>query len=181
MPKVRPELLELDSLVTNEVTQLNHKFSFWNIKPAIDTNWSGSTSSSNKNDYSRMMDILESIKNIGELPPEQQSIVGIGWEFIWGVTPPEEITQLRGEVQNKAKYRDNLSKQELLWLQLMAIDTDSFLGPYHRTLYFDPLNRLSQETFFNPTHYYHFALDHFSYFHSLPDLVEHSSCNICGR
>lgn len=126
MSKIRPELLELDSLVANEVTQLNDKFSFWNIKPAVDTSWPGSNSSSNKNDYPRMVDILESIKNIGELPLEQQAIVGIGWEFIWGVTPPEEITRLREKVQNKAKYGGNLSKQELLWLQLMVIDTDSF-------------------------------------------------------
>lgn len=126
MFKISPELLELDSLVANEVTQLNNKFSFWNIKPAVTTNWPESTSSSSKNNYPKMVDILESIKNIGELPLEQQAVVGIGWEFIWSVTPPEEITQLREEVQNKAKYGGNLSKQELLWLQLMAIDTDSF-------------------------------------------------------
>lgn len=126
MSKIRPELLELDSLVANEVTQLNDKFSFWNIKLAVDTNWLGNNSSSNKNGYQGMVGILESIKNIGELPFEQQAIVGIGWEFIWGVVPPEEITRLREEVQNKAKYGGDLSKQELLWLQLMAIDTDSF-------------------------------------------------------
>ncbi len=126
MSKIRPELLELDSLVTSEVAQLNDKFSFWNIKPVVDTNWPGSTFSSNKNDYPRMTEILESIENIEELSPEQRALVGIGWEFIWGVIPPEEITQLREEVQNKAKYGDNLSKQELVWIQLMAIDTDSF-------------------------------------------------------
>mgnify|MGYP001599521503 CR=1 FL=1 len=126
MSKIRPELLELDSLVANEVAQLNDKFSFCDIKPAVDTSWPGSTFSSNKNDYPRMTEILESIENIGELSPEQRALVGIGWEFIWGVMPPEEITQLREEVQNKGKYGVVLSEQERLWLQIMTIDTDLF-------------------------------------------------------
>lgn len=126
MSKIRPELLELDRLIVNEVAQLQGKFVFWGVKPTIDTEWQGNTSSANPNNYQEMLKTLKSIDNTGELSLQQQALVGIGWEFIWGVIPPEEITQLREEIQNKEKYGVVLSEQERLWLQLMAIDTDSF-------------------------------------------------------
>ncbi len=126
MGKIGSELLKLDGLVAKEVAQLKNKFEFWNIKPAINISWRDDTSLASQNYYQEMLKTLKSINNVGELSPQQQALVGIGWEFVWGVMPPEEITHLREEVKNKEKYGVVLSEQERLWLQIMAIDTDSF-------------------------------------------------------
>lgn len=125
MGKIGPEFLKLDNLVAKETALLKHKFSFWGVNPAVDANWSGDTSSAGP-DYQELIVTLQSITEIDNLPTEQQALIGVGWEFVWGITPPEEITQLRETVQNKARYGGNLSDVERLWLQIIAVDTDSF-------------------------------------------------------
>ncbi len=126
MRKISPEFLKLDGLIAKEAAQLEKKFVFWNANPVIDVNWPGDTSPASPHDYQDLVGTLQSLKNIGDLPTEQQLLVGIGWEFVWGVRPPKEIAQLREEVRNKTRCGGPLSKLEYLWLQLMGIDTDSF-------------------------------------------------------
>lgn len=122
MPIVGAELLKLDRLVTSEVSRLRNKFSFWGVNPAVDI----SLPEPESENYQNMIRTLQSISDIDRLSGEQQALVGIGWEFVWGASPPKEVIDLRDNMLAKAGSGEHLSEQEQLWLQIIAVDTDSF-------------------------------------------------------
>lgn len=126
MDKIAPKIMKIDSLIAGEAAELRNKFSFWGVNPAIDLRWPEDSVPADPHNYQELIATLQSIENIGNLPSEQQALIGVGWEFVWGVTPPEKITQLREKIRNKARDRSSLSDLELFWIQVMSVDTDSF-------------------------------------------------------
>lgn len=55
-----------------------------------------------------------------------RTLCGIGWEFIWGRTPPEFVEQERKSLLNKIQRGEKLSELEEFWHVLISIDTDIF-------------------------------------------------------
>jgi hypothetical protein len=66
-------------------------------------------------------------KDLPDLNSEQLTKLGIAWEFIWGKPVPSEIVKQKKILQELAdRSPSELTPLQRLWLNIAAIDTDSF-------------------------------------------------------
>jgi len=71
---------------------------------------------------------LEKFLEMNPVPasPEDITIYGVAWEFIWGEKPPEIVTKAREKLLERALSGEKLEPLENLWLKLITVDTDLF-------------------------------------------------------
>lgn len=58
--------------------------------------------------------------------PDQTTLYGIAWEFIWGKKPPQEVIDAKESLKVRARTGMQISEMENLWLKIMTADTDMF-------------------------------------------------------
>jgi hypothetical protein len=107
----------LEVLLTQELQRISEKMDFWNRPVNIpnETGWVGPNAIT-----------LERFLESHPLPddPKKMIIYGIAWEFIWGKPAPEEIKAARESLLVKAKTGMHLSEEEILWLNVISVDTN---------------------------------------------------------
>ena len=111
----------LDSAISREMERMNKKMSFWKMKDdEPNVNWNGG-------DRLTLETILEMIEPESDLLSKDDLLLyGIGWEFVWGMTPPELVQECREEVIMKARCGLPMSDMEKVWYELICVDTDMF-------------------------------------------------------
>lgn len=113
----------LESAVSEALQEIGPKLDFWNIKTPVsgETLWKRPNSLGAKD----LPSLLKSI-DPEKLNPDQSTLLGIAWEFVWGQPTPEKIHSLKNQLLEKVANQQDLTDLEKLWYGLICIDTDIF-------------------------------------------------------
>lgn len=123
MANVESKLGLLDTIVVKEISQMDKKFDFYQIgHPQVSTLYEADQSLTLEKTLALIDQNDPDLKD----SPELGLLYGIAWEFVWGQRAPEFVTDLRLSVTTKAQFGLPLNNLEILWLNLILIDTDSF-------------------------------------------------------
>lgn len=111
----------LNSAISGELGQMKGKMDFWQLDcPEAGTIWQAEKPLS----LEEVLGMFEDEKEVEGT--ELGTLLGIGWEFVWGQKPPEEVCEMRKMVRMKARCGLEMTELEKLWFQLIAVDTDMF-------------------------------------------------------
>lgn len=124
MERDRTKLALLESVVSAAVARIQHKLEYWGTgqENLGGTVWERPGALGEKS----LEKLLSSIDLSYLAGKNEWAIVGVGWELLWGVKAPVEVTRKRDELQAKADAGMMLTKIEELWLNLILVDTDMF-------------------------------------------------------
>lgn len=113
----------VESAISGSLEEIAPKLDFWGIKNPIrgGTLWQQPESLGEKN----LPSLLESI-DLQKLNSDQRTLLGIGWELVWGQSAPENVVTLRDQLLRKVANSQDLTNLEKLWYGLICVDTDSF-------------------------------------------------------
>ncbi len=116
----RSKELLLASVVSREVESIGKKFEFWEVEfPEVETLWEHNPVGLSK--------VLEMINEDDLNKSENLKLLYcIGWEFVWGVRPPDNVSYERECLQARVFLGRELNSLEQLWVNLIKIDTDMF-------------------------------------------------------
>jgi hypothetical protein len=113
----------LESVVSAAAARLEHKLEYWGTGgEKVGTVWERPGSLGEES----LPQVLASIDLNYLVGKNEWAIVGVGWELLWGVKPPEAVTQRKEKLLAKADAGVALTKIEELWLNLIRVDTDRF-------------------------------------------------------
>ena len=123
MERDRTKLALLESVVSAAVARLQDKLEYWGTgEERLGTDWERPGALGEES----LEELLASIDLNYLAGKNEWAIVGAGWELLWGVKAPVEVTRKRDELQQKADAGIMLTKIEELWLNLILVDTDMF-------------------------------------------------------
>jgi hypothetical protein len=112
----------LNSVISGELGQMKSKFEFWQM-PTVEAGTLWESEKPLKLEDALSMFDPETDELEGT---ELGTMVGIGWEFVWGAAPPDYVKENREVVRIKARTGMEMTELERLWYRLICADTDMF-------------------------------------------------------
>ena len=123
MERERTKLDLLESVVSAAVARLQDKLEYWGTgEERLGTDWERPGALGEES----LEELLNSIDLNYLAGKNEWAIVGVGWEFLWGVKPPQIISAKREELMSKLEAGERLTRLEKLWANLVLVDTDMF-------------------------------------------------------